>query len=104
LLTQLGHEVAQAHDGRQALALLGRQPVDVVLTDVLMPEADGLEVVRAVRRDHPGVAVIVMSGGSARLPGADALQLARTLGAHAILPKPFNASDLREAIAGVLPH
>jgi CheY-like chemotaxis protein len=104
MLALQGHEVVRALDGRQALTQLRLRAVDVVLTDVLMPESDGLEVVRQVRRDHPDIAVIAMSGGSARLPGADALRLARTLGAHGILPKPFGAADLREAIADVWPR
>jgi two-component system, chemotaxis family, chemotaxis protein CheY len=104
LLADRGYQVVLAADGRQALGQLRRQPIDVVVTDILMPEVDGLEVIRAVLRDYPGVAVIAMSGGSARLPGADALQLARTLGAHAILPKPLSAKDLDEAIVSVLPR
>jgi CheY-like chemotaxis protein len=70
-----------------------------VLTDVLLPEADGLEVIRAVQKEFPSVPLIAMSGGSARLPGTDALQLARLLRARAILPKPFSEDDLLAAIA-----
>ncbi|MGD9713833.1 MAG: response regulator [Thermomicrobiales bacterium] len=102
LLTRLGHEVVAVRDGREALAQMRQHLIDVILTDLLMPEVDGLEVILAVRRDYPGVAVIAMSGGSARFPSADALHTARTLGAHAILPKPFNATHLREVIADVL--
>ena len=102
LLAGLGHEVFEAGDGREALERLRRQPVEVVLTDILMPENDGLEVIQAVRREYPGIAVIAMSGGSARLPGTDTLQVARTLGAHAILAKPFGSRELREAVAAAL--
>jgi CheY-like chemotaxis protein len=59
-------------------------------------------VLRCVARDHPALPVIVMSGGSARMPGADVLQLAQSLGARAILAKPFGAAELREALAAVL--
>jgi CheY-like chemotaxis protein len=104
LLAIQGHEVVGALNGRQALAQLRIHRIDVVVTDVLMPESDGLEVVQQVRRDHPDIAVIAISGGSARLPGGDALQLARTLGAHAILFKPFGAADLGEVIARVWPR
>jgi CheY-like chemotaxis protein len=102
LLAMLGHEVVRAGDGRQALAHLRRERCDAVLTDVLMPEIDGLEVLRCVARDHPGLPVIAMSGGSARMPSTDVLQLAHSLGAHAILAKPFGAAELRETLAAVL--
>ena len=55
LLTVLGHEVVQAGDGRQALAHLRRERYDAILTDVLMPEIDGLEVLRCAARYHPVV-------------------------------------------------
>jgi CheY-like chemotaxis protein len=102
LLAMLGHDVVYAADGREAMAQLRREGCDAVLTDVLMPEMDGLDVLRHVARDHPGLPVIAMSGGSARMPGADALQLAHSLGASAILAKPFGAAELREALAAVL--
>lgn len=98
LLTTLGHEVIRAVDGRQALAWLRREACDLVLTDVLMPELDGLEMIRHVARERPGLPVIAMSGGSARMPGAEGLQLARRLGARAILPKPFGTAELSEVI------
>lgn len=103
MLTAFGHEVILAADGRQALAQLRLQPCEVILTDVLMPEIDGLEVLRRVAREHPGMPVIVMSGGSARTPLADVLQLALSLGARAVLAKPFRSAELREALAAVLP-
>jgi CheY-like chemotaxis protein len=97
-LGEQGHEALGAGDGRQALRLLRQQRIDLVLTDVLMPDVDGLEVVRAVRKEFPGTPVVAMSGGSARLPGHDALQLATHLGAHAVLEKPFTEQQLRETI------
>lgn len=97
-----GHEAVPACDGRQALRVLRQQPIDVVLTDILMPDVDGLEVVRAVRKEFPRLPVVAMSGGSTRLPGRDALQLASHLGAHAVLAKPFTEQQLRDAIGKVL--
>lgn len=102
ILALLGHEVTSAADGRQALARLRCEPFDVILTDVLMPEADGLELIRHAARDHPHLPVIAMSGGSSRVPGAEGLQLARRLGAKAVLAKPFGAPELRETIVAVM--
>jgi CheY-like chemotaxis protein len=101
-LLEHGHEVVQALNGVQALKELRRQPSDLVVTDVLMPEADGLELIRAVQKEFPRLPLVAMSGGSARLPGVDALQLAHLLGACVVLPKPFTESDLVEAIRKAL--
>lgn len=102
-LGEQGHEEAVAAvDGRQALRLLRQGRIDLVLTDVLMPDVDGLEVVRAVREEFPGTPVVAMSGGSSRLPGGDALRLASCLGAQAVLAKPFTEQQLRETIGKVL--
>ena len=97
-----GHEAVAAGDGGQALKALRLEAFDLVLTDVLMPDVDGLEVVRAVRQEFPRTPVVAMSGGSPRLPGADALELASHLGAHAVLAKPFTEQQLREAISQAL--
>jgi CheY-like chemotaxis protein len=101
-LLEHGHEVVQALDGKQALNQMRRQAIDLVIADVLMPEVDGLELLRAVQKELPQVPVIAMSGGSSRLPGADVLQLARLLGARAVLAKPFTEEDLLTAIRTAL--
>jgi CheY-like chemotaxis protein len=98
LLREHGHEVLTATNGKLGLRLLQTERVDLILTDILMPEADGIEVVRAVVKDHPTIALVAMSGGSSRLPGTDAVQLTRLLGAHAVLVKPFGEAELVEAI------
>ncbi len=98
-----GHEAVAAGDGGQALRVLRQEAFDLVLTDVLVPDVDGLEVVRAVRREFPRTPVVAtMSGGSSRLPGSDALELASHLGAHAVLAKPFTEQQLREVIGKAL--
>jgi CheY-like chemotaxis protein len=97
-LQELGHEVVQALDGKQALKEMRQRPLDLVIADVLMPEVDGLELLRVLQKEHPQVPLIAMSGGSSRLPGSDVLQLARLLGAHALLSKPFTEEDLLAAI------
>jgi CheY-like chemotaxis protein len=101
-LAELGHDAVVAGDGKEGLRRLREGPIDLVLTDVLMPEADGLEVVGAVRKEFPRLGVIAISGGSARLPGRDALQLARYLGADLVLAKPFTEEELGQAIDRVL--
>ena len=97
-----GHDAVAAEDGGQALRLMRQESIDLVLTDVLMPNVDGLEVVRAVRKEFPTTAVVAMSGGSARLAGSDALELARHMGAHGLLAKPFTEQQLRDVIGKAL--
>ena len=102
ILREHGHEVLTAANGKLGLRLLQTERIDLILTDILMPEADGIEVVLAAARDHPTVALVAMSGGSARMPGTDAVHLTRRLGAHAILVKPFSEEELLEAIRTAL--
>ena len=102
VLLEQGHEVVQALNGKEALKELRRQPIDLIITDVLMPEIDGLELIRAVQNEFAHLPLIAMSGGSSRFPGTDVLQMAQLLGADATLPKPFNESELAEAIRAVL--
>ena len=102
LLREHGYDVSTATNGKLGLRLLQTERIDLVLTDVLMPEADGIEVVRDVVKNHPTIALVAMSGGSSRLPGTDAVHLTRLLGAHAVLLKPFGEEDLLEAMRKAL--
>src|SRR5687768_11799705 len=97
-LTSLGHVVVEARDGKEALVQQQREPVDVLLTDLIMPEKEGLETIREFRQKHPAVRVVAMSGGG-RVSATDHLKLARSLGAGAVLAKPFSNSELTAAIA-----
>jgi len=89
-----GHEVLTAEHGQQALAYLNGHKVDVVLTDLFMPEMDGIEVIAALRRQFPRVKVLAMSGR----PGVDYLTVAKELGAARILRKPFAMDELLSAV------
>jgi CheY-like chemotaxis protein len=83
-----GHEVVEASDGKEALRLQRTAPVKLVITDILMPEKDGIEVIRALRDEAPGLRIIAMSGGG-RFRQTEALHIAKPLGAFATLRKPF---------------
>lgn len=97
-----GHEVAQASDGRRALEQFRAQPADLVLTDIYMPDVDGLEFTRALGREFVGAKIVAMSGGV--LQDRDqALEIARRMGAVATLPKPFALEQLYEVVSTVLP-
>ncbi len=85
-----GYEVHTVGNGREAIALLKETPVGIVLTDLAMPERDGIEMISEIRKDYPDIKIIAMSGTFAGV----ILESAKHLGANAILPKPLQIHDL----------
>lgn len=102
LLTMKGHEVQGAGNGREALEIVERQPVDLVITDILMPDMDGFELIAALRRRPAPPLIIAMSGGSGRLDSNYLLKMARCMNVDKLLHKPLNLADIDAAIAEVL--
>ena len=101
VLTGAGHEVASHASGRAALAAPEAAACDLVLTDVLMPDMDGVEILRAFSKRASRPRLVVMTGGSAVL-GMDFLAIAPALGADATIAKPIRAKDLVAAVAAAL--
>jgi CheY-like chemotaxis protein len=102
MLESAGHTVAEAENGRTGIkALRGPEPIDVLVTDILMPEADGIEVIRAAA-DRPGLGIIAISGGGSYMPAAVSLAMSEAFGARKVLFKPFRKQELLEAINAVL--
>jgi len=100
-----GYEVRTALDGRKGLWLYHDHAIDLVITDVLMPELDGLEVVRTLRRLSASLPIIVMSGGGSR--DLDFLVEAREFGATRTITKPFGLEELVTMVHDLLdpvPH
>lgn len=93
-----GHEPIVAHNGRAGLRLIYSQHPDIVLTDILMPDTDGIEVILANRKAPAPAKLIAMSGALGN-GDHDYLKFARDLGADAVLQKPFELAELGEAIA-----
>ena len=93
LLERAGHDVTCTTDSRRVACILEEQLFEAVITDMLMPEKDGLEVMADLRRDHPEMRIIAASGGG-RIASNSYLQIARRSGAHALLPKPFTLPEL----------
>jgi CheY-like chemotaxis protein len=101
LLRSAGYDVEVANDGRAALARYRERRRDLVLTDVMMPVMEGLEMIRELHKLDPDVRIIAMTGASAER--ADTyLSVAKDFGARAILRKPFNKSELIAAVKEVL--
>lgn len=101
ILAREGHEVLEAPDGKVALGLVNDQPPDLVICDLFMPEMDGVEVLRELRRDYPDLKVVAISGGAYE-GKVQLLDVAKGLGAAAVLKKPFEIAQLLGVVRGVL--
>ena len=99
-LQRAGFEVEVAQTGSQALELQRRHAADVLITDIFMPDMDGIEIIDRIKAGYPGTRVIAMSGGVAGMQ--DYLAVARKVGADATLCKPFTTEDLLNAMRAVL--
>jgi two-component system chemotaxis response regulator CheY len=101
-LEQVGYHVSEARDGAEALQQYRLAPADLVIIDILMPNQDGLETTMALRREFPDVKVIVMTGGSGRIGILNFLDVAKMLGAHSTLKKPFEMKTLLDMVQAEL--
>ncbi|MEN9574561.1 MAG: hypothetical protein RL514_2416 [Verrucomicrobiota bacterium] len=96
-LTACGYEVVVASDGREALRHYDPPTVALVLTDLLMPDMEGVELILALRRRDVGVKIIAMSGGGTNQPDVY-LRIAQQVGALKTLAKPFPLEELQQAV------
>ena len=97
ILEEAGHELLFASHGQAALTLLKGQSVDLILTDLAMPELNGLRLIRAIKEEDPEARIIAVSGVA-----ADQLDLAQDYGAMRTLYKPISRADLLSAVKEVL--
>jgi len=98
MLTRAGYDVEEASDGKLAIEALSKQPFDLVIADILMPEKDGLEVIMYLQRERPMTKCIAMSSPSNRV----FLQSAELLGATRVIEKPFTAGDMETTVREIL--
>lgn len=103
MLERSGHDVAEAGDGRQALERLATEAFDLVITDIWMPEMDGIALIGEAKRRNPRVRIIAVSGGAPRAPQAFSIEEARSAGADDTLLKPVACDELIRAVARLLP-
>ncbi len=98
VLSRAGHQVRAAANGRDGVAMLHELPAEVVITDIIMPEKDGIETILDLRREHPRLKVIAISGGGRSTP-ENYLHSARLLGADRAFRKPFRNEEILAAVA-----
>ncbi|MEO7273090.1 MAG: response regulator [Vicinamibacterales bacterium] len=101
ILVRAGYEVEDASGGIAALKAFQRQPRELVITDIVMVDGEGLDTIRALRKLDPHVKIIAMSGGGFGKSG-DYLALAEKFGATTVLPKPFSGAEVLAVVAEVL--
>lgn len=102
MLTRLGYEVVTASGGTEALQKLSSGGIDLVVTDLVMPNINGLQLIEEIQKTYPRVKIIAMSGGSIQSGPAEYLQTASKLGAVACLAKPFTINDLSSLAKSLL--
>lgn len=101
MLGRAGHEVMDAPDGKEGLRMYRERPADLIITDIIMPEKEGLETIHALRKDYPDIKVIAISGGGAM--GTELyLDMAKGLGASRAFSKPIDRGKLLSAINDLL--
>lgn len=101
-LEEQGFAVTEAENGRVAVRALDRHSFDLIVTDVLMPEMDGIELIKAVRAGQPDAKILAMSGGTPLLPAGFVLKMIQMFNADAVLYKPFLNEELGAAVGRLL--
>jgi len=101
MLTREGYDVVEAANGNDGMRRFHENPFDLVITDLIMPEKEGIETILDLRRHYPHVKIIAVSGGGI-IPAGDYLAMAQGVGAHRVLEKPFMLTDLLKAVKDLL--
>ncbi|MDH3393490.1 MAG: response regulator [Desulfobulbaceae bacterium] len=101
ILVKEGYEVAVAENGKDAIAIQQASPCDVIITDLIMPEQDGVETIMEFIQKDPTAKIIAISGGG-RIGPRDYLEMAEALGAKKTFYKPFKRQDILTAVKELL--
>ena len=96
------HEVFEAANGEIGLKMYQENPVDLIITDIVMPEKEGIEIIIELKRECPDVKIIAISGGSGNFGSENYLCLAKELGAAKTISKPFVSEELLKIVREVL--
>jgi CheY-like chemotaxis protein len=102
ILVTAGHKVVEAPDGEIALRLFRENVPDLVLTDIFMPEKEGIETIREVKKQRPELPIIAISGGVSNMDSSFTLVWAQRAGADRVIAKPFPNAALMSAVNDLL--
>jgi DNA-binding response OmpR family regulator len=97
MLEREGFNVIVASDGKEGMKIFEKEPVDLVITDLIMPEKEGIEVIQELRKNNSNLPIIAISGGGKNSPDTY-LNIAKLLGANAIFEKPVAKEKLIDAV------
>ena len=100
VLERAGYEVDTAADGNEAVAIFDPPRHDVVITDIVMPEKEGIETIQELRQKSAGVRIIAISGGG-RISPEEYLDWAKRFGVHCTFTKPINRDELLDTLAAL---
>jgi two-component system chemotaxis response regulator CheY len=101
ILEDAGHEVVSAEDGKRGMAAFRSEHPDLVITDIIMPEQEGIQTITEIRGVKPDAKIIAISGGG-RIGNTDFLKIARIFGAMDVIPKPFDPDELLSHVKACL--
>ncbi|MDB4444242.1 response regulator [bacterium] len=101
MLERIGYKVTEARNGNEGIERYRENPADLVITDIIMPEKEGVETIIELTRDFPDVNIIAISGGG-RVPAEEYLRMVKKLGAKHTLVKPFIREKLLEAVKDLI--
>ena len=100
-LVRAGYDVVASANGQEATDIYRREPADLIITDLFMPEKEGMEIIMELKRDFPDVRIIAISGAGS-LGSTEYLEMARMIGATRTLAKPFGQEQLLGAVREAL--
>lgn len=102
LLEDEGHQVVEADSGGSAIRALEDDTFDLVVSDIVMPDGDGIELIKELGQRWPGIKILAISGGGEKLAASWSLRMSEMFGAHAVLYKPFDNERLLEKVRELL--
>lgn len=101
-LAKEGYDVSIAVNGVEAIKAIEEETFDLIVTDIVMPEKDGLSTILQTKRDNEKIKIIAISGGDRSFTGSSYLQIAKNIGVERTFQKPFNSKEFLRAVKEVL--
>lgn len=99
MIEPVGYDVIEAGNGAEACVICKEVPVDLIITDIIMPDKNGIDLIMEVKKEYPHIPVIAISGGGGITGRYDYLEIAKLVGANNILRKPFELQELRSVVS-----